>query len=276
MGINTTRAKVAAFTLSGFLVGLVGASYAFQQVTIFPERLFDVDITVLMVVMVVIGGSGTVLGPLLGAVALQYLSEWLRQHYTNLHTFILGAIIIVAVILLPQGVVNYVREAARTRDFSLLAQRPAVPAVSDGGAAPETPGAGRSGTGPALRGAAGARGRLVHRPAWPDTRRHRPERRRQEHVHQPGDRAPPADLGSRSHRRPRHDRGQTVAVARAGVARTFQIVKPFRGMTVLDNVAVGILFGPRAPESCHTRSPRPTRCSTRSASVRSPTGHRAS
>jgi len=120
MGINTTRAKVAAFTLSGFLVGLVGASYAFQQVTIFPERLFDVDITVLMVVMVVIGGSGTVLGPLLGAVALQYLSEYLRQHYTNLHTFILGAIIIVAVILLPQGVVNYAREAARTRDFSLL------------------------------------------------------------------------------------------------------------------------------------------------------------
>jgi len=120
MGINTTRAKVTAFALSGFLVGLVGASYAFQQVTIFPERLFDVDITVLMVVMVVIGGSGTVLGPLLGAVALQYLSEYLRQHYTEMHTFILGAIIIVAVILLPQGVVNYAREAARTRQFSLL------------------------------------------------------------------------------------------------------------------------------------------------------------
>ena len=120
MGVNTTRAKVLAFALSGFLVGLVGASYAFQQVTIFPERLFDVDITVLMVVMVVIGGSGTVLGPLLGAVALQYLSEYLRQHYTDLHTFILGGIIIVAVVLLPQGVVNYAREAARSREFSLL------------------------------------------------------------------------------------------------------------------------------------------------------------
>jgi branched-chain amino acid transport system permease protein len=120
MGVNTTRAKVLAFALSGFLVGLVGATYAFQQVTIFPERLFDVDITVLMVVMVVIGGSGTVLGPLLGAVALQYLSEYLRQHYTDLHTFILGGIIIVAVVLLPQGVVNYAREAARSREFSLL------------------------------------------------------------------------------------------------------------------------------------------------------------
>ena len=83
MGVNTTRAKVTAFALSGFITGLVGAAYAFQQVTIFPERLFDVDITVLMVVMVVIGGSGTVLGPLLGAVVLQFLSEYLRQNYTD-------------------------------------------------------------------------------------------------------------------------------------------------------------------------------------------------
>jgi len=121
MGINTTRMKVLTFALSGFITGLVGASYAFQQVTIFPQRLFDVDITVLMIIMVVIGGSGTVLGPLLGAVALQFLSEYLRQNFTNLHTFILGAIIIVAVILLPQGAVNYVREARRSKEFSLLA-----------------------------------------------------------------------------------------------------------------------------------------------------------
>jgi len=121
MGINTTRAKVLAFALSGFITGLVGASYAFQQVTIFPERLFDVDITVLMIIMVVIGGSGTVLGPLLGAVALQFLSEFLRQNFTDLHTFILGGIIVVAVILLPQGLVNYVHEARRTKEYSLLA-----------------------------------------------------------------------------------------------------------------------------------------------------------
>ncbi|HET6626549.1 MAG TPA: branched-chain amino acid ABC transporter permease [Nocardioidaceae bacterium] len=121
MGINTTRAKVAAFSLSGFVTGLVGATYAFQQAVIFPERLFDVDITVLMVVMVVIGGSGTVLGPLLGAVVLQFLSEYLRQNFTSAHTFILGAIIIVAVVLLPQGAVNYVREARRTGNYSLLA-----------------------------------------------------------------------------------------------------------------------------------------------------------
>ena len=121
MGVNTTRAKVAAFALSGLVTGLVGSTYAFQQVTIFPERLFDVDITVLMVVMVVIGGSGTVLGPLLGAVALQFLSEYLRRNFTEVHTFILGAIIIAAVVLLPQGAVNYVREARQSGEWSLLA-----------------------------------------------------------------------------------------------------------------------------------------------------------
>ncbi len=120
MGVNTTRTKVLTFALSGFVVGIVGAAYAFQQVTIFPERLFDVDITVLMVIMVVIGGAGTVLGPVLGAVALQFLSEFLRSNFTQAHTFILGLIIILAVVLLPQGAVTYVQEARRTRNFSLL------------------------------------------------------------------------------------------------------------------------------------------------------------
>jgi branched-chain amino acid transport system permease protein len=120
-GVNTTRAKVTAFAISGFLAGTVGSAYAFQQVTIYPERLFDGGITVLIVVMVVIGGSGSVLGPVVGAVGLQFLSEYLRHHYTDYHTFILGAIIILAVVLLPQGLVAYVRDGAKTRDFSLLA-----------------------------------------------------------------------------------------------------------------------------------------------------------
>jgi branched-chain amino acid transport system permease protein len=71
--------------------------------------------------MVVIGGSGSVVGPVIGAIGLQYLSEYLRQNYTNYHTFILGGIVIIAVVLLPQGLVTYLRNGIRTRDFSLLA-----------------------------------------------------------------------------------------------------------------------------------------------------------
>jgi branched-chain amino acid transport system permease protein len=119
-GINTTRAKIAAFALAGMFTAVAGAIYAFQQVTIYPDRLFSVDITVLMVVMAVIGGAGTVVGPLIGAVALQYLSEYLRDHATDYHTLIFGAIIVAAVLVLPMGVVNFARDAWARRRFALF------------------------------------------------------------------------------------------------------------------------------------------------------------
>jgi branched-chain amino acid transport system permease protein len=118
--VNTTRLKVAAFALAALLTSIAGAMYAFQQVTVYPTRMFDVDITVLMVIMAVIGGSGTVIGPVIGAVALQFLSEWLRTRYTDLHTFIFGAIIMVAVVLLPMGIVSFARESWSQRRISLL------------------------------------------------------------------------------------------------------------------------------------------------------------
>jgi branched-chain amino acid transport system permease protein len=102
-GVNTTRAKVLALVISAAITALVGSAYAFQQVTIYPQRLFDVDITVIMIVMVVIGGAGTVVGPLVGAVGLQFVSEYLRQHYPQEHILVLGAVIIVVVLLFPSG-----------------------------------------------------------------------------------------------------------------------------------------------------------------------------
>jgi branched-chain amino acid transport system permease protein len=120
VGINTTRAKIAAFAITGVLTALAGALYAYQQVTIYPPRLFAVDITVLAVVMAVLGGSGTVWGPVIGAVSLQYLSEWLRDNFTDYHTFVFGGIIVIAVLILPMGVVTFARDAWRERRFGLL------------------------------------------------------------------------------------------------------------------------------------------------------------
>jgi branched-chain amino acid transport system permease protein len=114
-GINTTRAKITAFALSGALTALAGAIFAFQQVTIYPPQLFAVDITVLMVIMAVLGGAGTVIGPVIGAVSLQYLSEWLRDNFPDYHTFVFGGIIVLAVLLVPMGIVNFTREAWKRR-----------------------------------------------------------------------------------------------------------------------------------------------------------------
>jgi branched-chain amino acid transport system permease protein len=120
MGINTTLAKTLAFAGAAGLTGAAGAARAFQLQTIYPDPSFTVEITVLIVTMVVLGGAGTVVGPVVGAIAVAYASEWLRNHYTQAHTFLLGGLIILAVVLLPQGFANYARDAVRTRRLSLL------------------------------------------------------------------------------------------------------------------------------------------------------------
>ncbi len=120
VGINTTRVKVAAFAVSAAIVACAGAFYAFQQIAFYPADVFDSNFTVLMVIMVVIGGSGSVLGPLVGAVALELLAQTLRVSLGMYNQLIFGAIIVVVVVFFPQGVVNFFREAWRTRHLSIL------------------------------------------------------------------------------------------------------------------------------------------------------------
>jgi branched-chain amino acid transport system permease protein len=79
-----------------------------------------INTTKLMVVMCVFGGAGTVIGPMVGAVILQYLSEWLRDNLTDYHTFVFGAIIVLAVLLMPMGLVNFTRDAWKQRRIALF------------------------------------------------------------------------------------------------------------------------------------------------------------
>ena len=120
VGINTTLVKVIAFGVSAAIVACAGAFYAFQQIEFYPSDVFDTSFTVLMVIMVVIGGSGTVLGPLVGAVGLELLAQYLRVNLGIYNQLIFGAIIVLVVVFFPQGVVNFFRDAWRTRHFSIL------------------------------------------------------------------------------------------------------------------------------------------------------------
>jgi branched-chain amino acid transport system permease protein len=121
VGINTIVVKVVAFGVSGAIVACAGAFYAFQQIEFYPTDVFDASFTVLMVIMVVIGGSGSVAGPLVGAIGLELLSQFLRINLADYNQLIFGAIIVLVVVFFPQGVVNFVREALRSRQFSILA-----------------------------------------------------------------------------------------------------------------------------------------------------------
>jgi len=120
VGINTTTVKVVAFGISAAIVACVGAFYAFQQIEFYPTDVFDANFTVLMVIMVVIGGSGTVIGPVVGAVGLELLSQFLRVNLGTFNQLIFGAIIVLVVVFFPQGVVNFFRDAWHTRQFSIL------------------------------------------------------------------------------------------------------------------------------------------------------------
>jgi len=120
VGINTTVVKVIAFGVSAAIVACAGAFYAFQQIEFYPADVFDTSFTVLMVIMVVIGGSGTVLGPLVGAVGLELLAQYLRVNLGLYNQLIFGTIIVVVVVFFPQGVVNFFRDAWHTRHFSIL------------------------------------------------------------------------------------------------------------------------------------------------------------
>jgi branched-chain amino acid transport system permease protein len=83
MGINGTATKLAAFTLSAFLTGLVGAVIALQQISIEPFSAFGLNWTISMVVMRTVGGLGTITGPVIGAVVIYYGLQVQLQNYAT-------------------------------------------------------------------------------------------------------------------------------------------------------------------------------------------------
>ncbi len=110
MGVDTTRYKVTAFAINAALCGLAGGVYAFWHSTIDPPTVFDLTNNVRMIIMAVLGGIGTPLGPILGAVLLTAIQETLWRGFTDLHAVLFGAAIVVVVMLVPRGVVYLIRQ----------------------------------------------------------------------------------------------------------------------------------------------------------------------
>lgn len=103
IGVNTTAMKSAAFCLSAVFVGAAGAVYASWVNYIEPLDVFDILISVKPIVMVLMGGVGTLLGPVIGAVAFLALEELVWRNILSFHAAILGLIIVALVLFLPGG-----------------------------------------------------------------------------------------------------------------------------------------------------------------------------
>jgi branched-chain amino acid transport system permease protein len=106
MGVITSRYKLFAFALSAMLAGLAGTLYAHYIGFLNPEP-FGVDSSLNVILAVILGGSGTLLGPIVGAVSVTFLPEILRfADSYRLITY--GLILVVATIFLPKGLVPLV------------------------------------------------------------------------------------------------------------------------------------------------------------------------
>ncbi len=113
MGIPTTRYKVLAFALAALFSALAGGIHAYWITFIDPSSAFELSLNVRMIIMAVFGGAGTVIGPVIGALILSGLSEILASTVTGLASLFFGLVIVAAVILMPRGLVDLLREAPR-------------------------------------------------------------------------------------------------------------------------------------------------------------------
>lgn len=107
MGVNTTAYKVTAFALSGLITAAAGSIYAYWISFIDPFSLFDSSVTIRMIIMATLGGPGTVFGPVIGAFVLEGVTDYLWENFLYLHNAFLGVAIILIVLFLPRGVMDF-------------------------------------------------------------------------------------------------------------------------------------------------------------------------
>lgn len=104
LGVNTTLYKSAALAISALIAGLGGAVYANWINYIDPGDVFNVLLSVKPIVMALLGGVGTVTGPIIGAIGLVGLEELVTRNFLDLTGVFFGLAVVVLVLFLPNGV----------------------------------------------------------------------------------------------------------------------------------------------------------------------------
>lgn len=269
MGVNTTKVKLGVFVLSSTFMALTGAIMAPRWVYLDPVIAFAPTLSFQVVIMALLGGATSVIGPVFGAVPLVLLFEAITARFPNSFSILLGLVFIVIVYFLPRGVVGASEGLLRRRRADATPRKaPPVPV------APASPSARpRPSQGPPslaadenealleVRGLRKAFGGLVA------VNRVDLEVRRGEILGLIGPNgsgkttvlnlvsgAIRPDAGSVVHA------GIPIAgktperVARGGLARTFQLVRVFGSLSCADNVIPGLAFRARPSFGAAARS----------------------
>jgi branched-chain amino acid transport system permease protein len=107
LGVKTWRVKLTAFVISAIPVGMVGGLYFYFVGQIFPQFGFDPLFDVSLALMAFLGGLGTLVGPLLGALVLESLQQYLTQTFSGNGTYLIayGVLFLLVILVMPRGVV---------------------------------------------------------------------------------------------------------------------------------------------------------------------------
>jgi len=114
MGINVTKYKIMAFVTSATMAGVIGAiAWALKQTYVFPEDVFNITYTVEAIVIVMLGGAGTLLGPMVGGALYALLKYYLNIIFPGLQLLILAPILVAVVVIFPEGLIGHVKEKVK-------------------------------------------------------------------------------------------------------------------------------------------------------------------
>lgn len=106
LGVNTRRAKIAGFVLAAFFAGALGAAMAVRWTYIEPNSVFNPFIGFQTVLIAMVGGAHTLIGPLLSSVVFSVLTEFLRLQFPYAFLIVLGLLLILLVLYLPGGLAS--------------------------------------------------------------------------------------------------------------------------------------------------------------------------
>ena len=117
VGIGAARNKLAALLISAALTALAGALYASIFLFIVPDQVLALDVSNEIAIVAMLGGAGTVLGPIVGSVVLETASEVFKNTFKEAHQLIFGVLLIVVVLFLPGGIVGTIAGLLRRSDI---------------------------------------------------------------------------------------------------------------------------------------------------------------
>ena len=119
MGVDVFRSKLYCFLIAAFVTGVTAGVLYIFQVFIQPYKAFAIDWTVKLVFIVIIGGIGTIEGPIAGSFIFVLLSQTLAEYF-SVSMLILGAIAILVILLAPKGIMGTLQEKI---GFEILSPR---------------------------------------------------------------------------------------------------------------------------------------------------------